>query len=166
MTRKGPSVSILKSKWGAMTFAEKNRPYDHKFERQVIDASVIFGQSDKHTEFTLIVHTLLCNMQKVDGYIQLAPVKRGMISPSWRLTTSFSVIRKWASTSWRLAETELSEWKKTWKGHNNNNKDLNKEELIDPEVCFVFYVSTAEEPVDLLGKVSVKWRKSGGKTLA
>ena len=63
------------------------------------------------------------------------------------------------------AGNRVFEMKKSWKGYNNNNDNLEEEELISPEVYLTFCISTDKELTELLSKVCVEWGKLGGKKL-
>ena len=52
--------------------------------------------------------------------------------------------------------------KKPWRKDGWENDD--DVDSVDPEVNFVFYFSSNEEPKELLGRVSSEWGKLGGRS--
>ena len=111
------------------------------------------------------VRTLFHKMQNVGKCTQLALVKKGKDKPLTEADDTPMRHTEMSKSILMSAGNIVFEMKKSWRGHNNNNDNLEEEELINPEVYFTFSISTGKELTELLSKVCVEWGKLGGKKL-
>ena len=125
-----------------------------------MEAAKVCDQDNRYTEFTMALRGLFEKMEIVDCNVVWNPIKKGK-RENWGSPDDIPFCHtNMGSHVMVFGGMKAFQKKKPWRKDGWENDD--KVESVDPEVSFVFCFLSDGEPRELLGRVSLEWRKLGG----
>jgi hypothetical protein len=137
-------------------------PHDHKHKRVYVEASRVLAETDKHTEFTMAIRSLLKEAQKVDEHFEIAMANEGKEGYSITQPHEVPLNHTDLGAYVKLPDNASFEKRRPW---GMSAQDATEEDLVDPEVNFSLVISCDEEPEEVLSRIRQEWRKNGGNRL-